>query len=80
MNDAENNPNDELADAIESLRAATGQRELAMPGSREYEDALTTETLLNSLVLDLVRERNRTGAPKGAAPWPSIRRKPGRRS
>jgi hypothetical protein len=72
--------NEELADAIESLRVATGQRELARPGSREYEDALTTETLLNSLVLDLVRERNRVGLPKGAASWPSPSKSPGRQS
>lgn len=73
-------PNEELADAIESLRVATEQRELARPGSREYEDALTAETLLKSLVLDLMRERNRAGVPKGASPWPSPSRSLGPQS
>ena len=53
------NSNEELAAAIASLRLATAEREGTIPGSQEYDDALTTEELLNGLVLDLVRQRNR---------------------
>ena len=55
------NPSDELADAIELLRIATTAREHAISGTDEYEDALTTEMLLDDLVRELLWERNRPG-------------------
>ena len=62
---------DTLARAIESLRQATTARERAVPGSLAYEEAIVVEELLNALVVDLVRRRNRT------ALWPSAGRRHG---
>ena len=57
---------DTLARAIESRRLATTARERAVPGSVEYEEAIVVEELLNALVVDLVRRRNRTALWPGA--------------
>lgn len=65
---------DTLARAIESLRQATNARERAIPGSVAYEEAFVVEELLNALVLDLVRRRNRT------ALWPQAGMQTGRPS
>ena len=62
---------DALTRAIESLWRATTARECAVPGSVAYEEAIVVEELLNALVRDLVRQRNRT------ALWPSAGRRPG---
>ena len=48
---------EQLADAIEALKAATVRRRMAREGTPEHAEALSDEERLNNLVMDLAHRR-----------------------